>query len=278
MDMHKENVAIIDGDFLLFTATNGNKVLDSEGNPLRQDKKFVYTDKTKEEVFKAADDIIINILNKLSADYFCGFLGASKSFRREIYPDYKANRNNLIKPLHFNELKVYLYDKWKFTPSIDGLEADDAVNIVRNNFNNDFNCVIVSSDKDLIKSIEGKYLNVRDFNIIETSKEEAYSFFWKSMIIGDPIDNIAGLKGKGEVYATSVVNFAEEHHTSLPMEVLDRYIKYFGEEEGIEEFRKNYKCLKILDKFRNFVYPTLQSWELSINKCASEDLDLEGVG
>ena len=43
MLINKETIAIIDADFLLYTATMGNKVLDEQGNPVRQDNKFVYT-------------------------------------------------------------------------------------------------------------------------------------------------------------------------------------------------------------------------------------------
>jgi DNA polymerase-1 len=275
--MHK--LCIVDADFLLWSATNGNKVLDEEGNPLKKDNKFVYTDKTLEEVFKAADDTLITILDKVSAEYYCGFLGACKSFRKDIYPDYKANRKDLVKPRYFDELKEYLYKKWRFTSTSDGLEADDAVNIVKNNLKNDYECIIVSSDKDLIKCIEGTYLNPRDLSIVNTSTIDAAKAFWKSMITGDYIDNIVGLKGRGEVYANSVIEFVEDHHTGYAMEVLDRYIRHFGEELGIEEFRKNYKCLKILDNFRTFVMPTLQSWQLSITRCVtSGNLDLEGIG
>jgi len=269
------NLAILDADFLLFSCTAGNKVLDSEGDPIREDNKFVYTDKTLEEVFKAADVTISNLLDKCSADYYCGFLGACKSFRKEIYPDYKANRKDFERPRFYRELINYLYDTWKFIGTTDGLEADDAVNIVKNNFKNDYNCIIVSSDKDLIKCIEGTYLNPRDLSIVETDNTEARRSFWKSMITGDPIDNIKGLPGKGIVYANSVIDFCEEKKENYAIEVLDRYIRQFGEEDGIEEFRKNYKCLKILDNFRNFVLPTLRSWELSFTK--SSKLDLEGV-
>lgn len=272
------NLTVLDADFLLFTATNGKKVLDENGNPIKIDNKFVYVDKSLEEVFKAADDIITTILDKTSANYFCGFLGACKSFRKEIYIDYKSNRAKVVLPNYYHLLKKYLVDRWKFVETAEGLEADDAVNIVRNNLQNDYNCTIATSDKDLLKCIAGKYINVRNLEIIETSKEDAYKAFWKSMITGDTIDGIQGIKGCGEVYANKLIDFAEEHHTKLPMEILDRYINYFGEEAGIEEYRKNYKCLKILDNFSTFVMPTLQSWELSIAKCASGDLDLEGVG
>lgn len=269
------NLTLFDADFLLYVCTMGNKVLDDENNPIKEDNKFVYIDKSLEEVLKASNDIITTILDKTSANYFCGFLGACRSFRKDVYPDYKANRKSLEKPRYYNELKDYLYNTWKFIPTKEGLEADDAVNIVRNNLQNDYNCIIVSSDKDLIRCIKGKYLNPRDLSIIETSKVDADINFWRSMITGDTIDNIYGIPGRGKVYFDKLLEFMEDKHTHFAMEVLDRYIQHFGEEEGIEEFRKNYKCLKILDNFCNFELPTLQSWELSFTKASK--LDLEGV-
>lgn len=260
--MNKELLTIIDGDFLLFFATMGNKVLDSEGNPLRENNKFVYTPRTEEEVYDSASSIMYSILNMTNADKYIGYLGgATKSFRYNTFPEYKINRIDLVKPNFYWELKKYLINTWNFIETQDGLEADDAVNIVRNNFKNDYNCTIVSNDKDLIKSIEGKYLNPRNMEIVEVSKEEAEVYFWKSMIIGDVIDGIKGIPGRGEVFANKIVNAVEELHTTLPMEILNQYIKHFGEYKGIEEFHKNYKCLYILDKFDNFVIPDLISWK-----------------
>jgi 5'-3' exonuclease len=274
MDMPK--LLIIDADFLLYTATMGNKCLDNEGNPIKEDNKFTYTDKTEEEVYQCADQILSLILNNSSADFYIGYLGNCKSFRYGIYPEYKGNRVNKITPKYLNELKIYLLDKWNFIFTEEGLEADDAVNIVRNNFKNDFNCTIVSSDKDLIKSIEGSYINARNLEKVETSEKDATRFFWKSMITGDVADNIKGLTGKGEVYANKLVEFAEERNIPLHMEVLDRYIRYFDTTLGIEEFYKNYKCLHILDEFSNFVIPELNNWS-SIPTENKEEIKIEGI-
>lgn len=258
--MSKQNLIIFDADFLLFTATIGNKCLDNEGNPIKIDNKFTYTEKTEEEIYQCADSIITTILDMNQANFYIGYLGGCKSFRYKIYEEYKGNRKNVILPKFHEELKNYLVYKWNFIKTIDGLEADDTVNIVKNNFKNDFNCIIVSSDKDLIKSIEGRYINARNLELIETSHNEAFEFFWKSMICGDVADNIKGIPGKGEVFANKITKLVDEMHTSLPMEVLDQYIKYFGIEEGIEEFHKNFKCLYILNKFSNFAIPELNSW------------------
>lgn len=257
-----KNLIIFDADFILFTATMGNKCLDEENNPIKVDGKFTYVDRTEEEVYNCADSIIKSILNITKADLYTGYLGDCKSFRYKVYPEYKINRVNNILPNYYKELKDYLVNTWNFILTKDNLEADDAVNIVRNNFKNELNCIIVSSDKDLIKSIEGTYVNARTFEIVNTTKLEAEEFFWKSMITGDTIDNIKGIPGKGIVYANKVIDSVELFSTSYPVEVLDRYIRYYKDNRiGLEEFYKNYKCLHILDNFSNFVFPVLNLWE-----------------
>ncbi len=261
MVISKNTLTIFDADFLPFTATMGNKVFDTEGNPLKEDNKFVYTKRSLEEVLQAAEDIISNILNRTKADYFVGYLGGCKSFRYNVYPDYKANRKDKVLPDYYWELRDYLKDKWKFIETTDGLEADDAVNIVRNNLQKAYNCIIVSSDKDLVKSIKGTYLVPRDLStIITTTEEEATKFFWSSMITGDVTDNIKGLKGKGVKYTETLFS---RDNTLYYDDVLWAYIHQYGENEGIEQFYKNYKCLHILDKFSNFVTPELNLWKPS---------------
>jgi len=187
----KNSLLIIDGDFILYYATTGNKVLDNNGEPLRENNKFVYTDKTEEEVYRGVDDIIYNICRTTKIYKYIGFIGGKKCFRYDIYPEYKANRKNLIKPRFWQECKNYLIERWNFEVC-DFIEADDAVNITRNKLKDTYDSIIVTTDKDLIKCIEGSYLNSRDMSLIYTDKETADYNFWNSMIIGDSIDNIKG--------------------------------------------------------------------------------------
>lgn len=246
---NKEIILLFDGDFLLYFATMGNKVLDEQGNPVRQDNKFVYTDKTFEEVCKCADDIINVILDKANASHYVGYLGNSKSFRYDVYPEYKANRKDFTKPLHFKELKDYLVSKWKFELLNNGLEADDAVNIARNILKENYNIFITTTDKDLIKCIPGKYINAKDLSIVRTSKEKAKEAFWTSMIVGDGVDNIKGIAGSGKKAAEKL--FKDKLSEEFPLLVLSSYINKYNK-QGKEEFNKNYQLLYILDTFEGF--------------------------
>ena len=274
----KEIVCIFDADFLLYYATMGNKVLDEQGNPVRQDNKFVYTNKTFDEVTKAADDIITNILDKANADYYIGYIGNSKSFRYDVNPEYKANRKNFSKPEWFKELKAYLKEEWKFTLLDNGLEADDAVNIARNLLKKDYNVIITTNDKDLIKCIPGKYINPKDLSIVRTSKEKACEAFWTSMITGDTVDNIKGIPKCGKAFAEKL--FKDKRSEEYLLNVFNSYTTKFGVIEGKKEFDKNYKLLYILDTFEGFEVELITRKEEPLGKistsrdCAEESPEL----
>lgn len=247
----KSSLLLIDGDFIPYYATQGNKVLDIEGNPLRENNKFVYTPRTEQEVYDAVDNIMVNIFRATNIYNYIGFLGGKKCFRYDIYPDYKANRKDFVKPNFWQECKSYLIDRWNYQ-ICHYIEADDAVNITRNKLLEKYNIIIVTSDKDLIKCISGTYLDPRNFNIIYTQPLEAEYNFWSSMIIGDTADNIKGLKGCGPKYRDAVFRNSEnKNYKDL--------IKEHYDIQKSEDFELNYNLLKILDDKEDFVVPEVQT-------------------
>ena len=268
MKILKKNMIVFDGDFLLYYCTMGNKVLDSDNNPVKEDGKFIYTEKTLDEVKSTADEIITNLINRASGDFYVGYIGKSKSFRYEEYPEYKANRKG-DKPKWFKELEEYLINHWKFIGLTNGLEADDAVNIVRNKLRGQYNIFIVTTDKDLIKCIPGRYINARDCSIIRTTKEQARTAFWTSMITGDTVDNIKGIPKCGKKYAeklfSNVDYSTDSTHEKL---VYKAYCEKFGSDADVE-YTKNLKLLYILDDYEDL--------EIVINDVVGKE-DGEDIG
>ncbi len=254
----KNNLLVIDGDFIPYYATQGNKVFDLEGNPLRENNKFVYTARTEQEVYDCVDNIMINIFRTTNIYDYIGFLGGKKCFRYDIYPDYKANRKDFIKPNFWQECKNYLIDRWNYQVC-DFIEADDAVNITRNKLKNTHDSIIVTTDKDLIKCISGTYLNPRDFSIIYTDEDTAHYNFWASMIIGDTIDNIKGIPKCGKVFVDKL--FKDKSINELHTVVQQAYIDKLGRIEGIDELTKNYLLLHIIDEGDeyDFIVPEIQT-------------------
>jgi 5'-3' exonuclease len=131
------------------------------------------------------------------------------NFQKQISPAYKANRTQ-PRPVHYEELKDYLYDRWSANLAL-GMEADDALGIAQYRDNGwkdgtvNLNTVICSIDKDLLQ-IPGRHYNfVREENI-EISPVEGQRHFYKQMLIGDVADNIKGVTGIGKVGAGKIID------------------------------------------------------------------------
>lgn len=67
------------------------------------------------------------------------------------------------------------------------------------------------------------------------------------MITGQTGDGIKGIPGKGKVFADELLSSCDLIGLKYPSVVLNEYITQFGIDNGIEEFYKVYKCLKIVD-------------------------------
>lgn len=229
----QKKIALIDGDYMLYVACH---------NKAGEDIKDFSQIKDNFESY------LENILANSEADGYIGFL-TGRNFRKEINPDYKGNRKG-ERPEFFKELKEYALTKFNL---IEPLEADDCVNICKNKMTGSF---IVSNDKDLL-NLEGRHYNPQKQEWKETTKEEADEYFWTSMIAGDTADNIKGIPGKGIKFAQNLIH-EDEEGTPFAMLILNEYNKHFGEYKGIQEFYKNYMCLKILDDYEGFQIPEIR--------------------
>lgn len=199
-------------------------------------------EKSLEECIANCDSIIETINKAIGSTDFIGFLTQGKCFRYKIYPSYKANRKYTQMPKYLNEVRQYMIDHYGFTSNPE-YEADDLVISYKNQSKDD--CIIVSPDKDILNT-RGTHYNPRKNQFVTTGKEEANVYFWKSMIIGDSTDNIKGIRGIGPAGAEKVTK-GHTVFSSLRAAVLDKYCEVLGEDDGIEQFYINYKCLKIVD-------------------------------
>jgi len=216
--------------------------------------------KSLEDCYSAVDSYVLKLVNTLDLTSIHLFLTIGRGFRYRLYPKYKANRINNVKPEFFKEVRNYLIEKYNAIYLEDNLEADDLVNIYKTHYiNTNQKYCIISPDKD-VKNLCGYHFYIKEnvINIISTSHEQEY--FWKSMIIGDTGDNIKGIPKKGIVFADKLYEECldksnEERTFELFREkILTEYIKYFEVQEGIEEFYLNYKMLKILDKYEGIKF------------------------
>lgn len=230
-----KRVCLLDADSIIYICTHNKK-----GEP----------EKTLEEVKNKLDAYVQDIFLKTESTHYLIFLTLTTSFRKNYYTEYKSNRKGREKPKYFTEITNYLLDKYKAV-WYNELEADDLCLITRNYFDKDggdpekaLPSFISSPDKDMLM-LPGTHYNYKKDEWVETSEEEAYKFFWTSMLTGDSSDGIKGIPKMGPVGAQKILEGLSEQE--YPTGVFDTYLSYMQIEQGIEAFYNNYKALKILD-------------------------------
>jgi 5'-3' exonuclease len=126
--------------------------------------------------------------------------------------------------------------------------------------------VLCSPDKDLLLNIPGKHFNysyklaVKDDPSsvikgwwVETSKDDSYINFWKSMVCGDTSDGVKGIEGSGEVAFNKILKLCQDELIPIEDMVFTAYKKKYGTSQGIYEFQKNYRLLHMLNCNEDFL-------------------------
>ena len=156
-------------------------------------------------------NILVKLITENNPKYFAvAFDAHAKTFRHNLYPEYKAGRYAMPEDLvtqmpllqdllRLMNIKVLIKD---------GIEADDIVGTISKRFN--ISSVIVSGDKDLLQLIDDNttvWLTKKGISETEIFDENhfrsVYGFEPKKIIdlkamMGDSSDNIPGIIGVGE--------------------------------------------------------------------------------
>lgn len=244
-------IASIDADSVAFHIGHPNKILDALGIPIRTEdnSKFLYQDKTEEELIKSADELMSSILKRGEFTHYFGYIKGSNtvSYKRKYDPEYKNDRKK-ESPKWWNFVKQYLIDNWGIIESND-IEVDDSVNIARLAIPFSYLCCI---DSDLISQAGLHYNWVKNEWINTTKEQELYSF-WSTIITGSH-NNSKGLHKKGAKFVEKLF----DNKTNYKELVLNAFIEHHKDVKlGISEFHKNYYCVKTLKKYKGFKLPEL---------------------
>ena len=206
-----KKIIMIDGNNLMFrsyyaTAYNGNFMNNSKGFPTNALFGFV--------------NMIHKIINEENPEYVIVAFDKGKTFRHQEYEDYKGGRVETPDELkkQFPIAKDLLTAMGIKYYEIDNYEADDIIGTFAKfcDDDKDFIGTIVSSDKDLLqlisKDVDIKLLKQKDYiRYNEKTFEEAYGIKPINVIdlkalMGDPSDNIPGVKGVGEKTALKLLH------------------------------------------------------------------------
>ena len=271
-----DKIALIDADTLVYISCLNCQyevsplpweMEEAQEKPNWNEDLGVWYDIDLDEVYKVAKNKIQKILDKTGCkDYELHFTDNTKTnFRYTFYPDYKANRKNIIRPAGLAELKELLVKDGKsYTHQL--WEADDIVVMKKRLYPDNY--ILVAVDKDVLNAIEGKHFNYYEstkYNIqpkwIEIEAKHAKMWPYYQTIIGDKSDNIIGPKGIGPKRAAKFVN---ENMTEK--EMWEGVVKAY-ESKGLAEFdailNMNLVNMNLLDEKEDKII--IRKWQPNFN-------------
>lgn len=246
-------IAVIDCDSLAFSIFAGNKVLDEFGVPKKEDNKFIYTNKTEQEMRDSADYLFNKIFKDTKCTGYIAYIKGKNTIKQklEINPLYKQNRPK-GQPEFWDFVKNDLVERYNVIV-VNNYEVDDFVNVTRLTLKDSFICCI---DSDLL-ALEGTHFNWRKNEWITSTKEQEDYTKWSSMITGTH-NGISGLKGKGISFVKKLFDPLKYVLYDKRNIVLDVYIDHYKNEEvAIDHFYANYKCIQLKTSIEGFILPPI---------------------
>ncbi len=143
----------------------------------------------------------------------------SENFRRDIWPNYKKNREYKPEPEFLSEVRDYIKDVYDFI-EYPRIEADDIMGILARE------AIAVTIDKDL-RGVEGWHYNpFKEDCPVYIDKEEAEEFFCIQWMTGDNTDCIPGLWRVGPKRARSFLKKwgdEDRHEHIIELYSTDKY-------------------------------------------------------
>lgn len=206
------------------------------------------------------DAAIESILDVTQADSHVLYITGTKCWRSEYatIQQYKGNRVNLQRPVHYATLRDHIVSKWRaFT--VEWIEADDAV--IMDYVEHMCTGVMSHIDKDLDQQ-PGMHYNPRTGEMRYIDELEAHMNFYTQLLTGDKIDNIKGLsevapkRGIGPATAKKILC---ECTTEKEMfrAVHEKYVEKYGSEHTYEAWTgetHTRSAMEILDENAQLLY------------------------
>ena len=219
---------ILDSDIVLFQTMAAMEV-DVELQPDVW-TRYVRIDDARQEYW----DKVTGLQKKFDATpettYHCFTTGSF--FRKDIYPDYKANRKGSKKPIGFGALKSEILFHNTNSMQHDRVEADDLVSIIATTLRKEEkDYVIVSADKDL-RQVPGKHYWFDQPEEQYIGHNNALRNWWIQVLTGDRTDNIPGCPSIGPVRAAREV---EKWDVSEPLDCWQKAVSVYATKGKVEQ-------------------------------------------
>lgn len=201
-----EVTLLIDGDVIAFTAACAVQRISEDVFG------FVTPFANRKEGEAVVDNMMIGLELAFKATHRRVALSDPKAnWRKDIFPEYKANRKESVRPLLLDILKQYLRDTYSAI-HWDRLEADDVLGIW-NTEPQEYGGkrILVGKDKDF-KTVPGSYHRLKDFDlqghpvVQEITPWLAQRFHLVQTLAGDPVDGYPGCPGIGKTTAERLLD------------------------------------------------------------------------
>lgn len=165
--------------------------------------------------------MLLDTLNTRKPDYAIVALDAGKTFRHDLFADYKANRDETPEDLKHQVARVIQFVHTLGIPTVerDGYEADDVIgSLSRTYVESGYDVIIVTGDSDLLQLVEDGSMAVlpgarrfgefREFDpaaVLERYGFESELIPDYKALVGDTSDNIPGVPGIGDKTAKKLI-------------------------------------------------------------------------
>lgn len=216
---------------------------------------------TLEEAIYRANELLYRIVDTCASNEYRVFLSGGGNFRKLLYPQYKAHRDDKPKPPYLDSLRELLVREWE-AELCSGYEADDGIGMAHSE-----HAIIVSNDKDF-KQIPGEHYNpVKDeFEVVDSI--EASRYFYTQMLKGDSSDNVPGIDGIGDVRAGRLLR------DKSPEEMHSIVYDLYGDPK---RFFLNHRLLSILRSAQEWEELQAELNETTVSKSEGQELTEESA-
>ena len=187
--------------------------------------------------------VLLRIFEQDKPEYLAVAFDTGKTFRDELYPDYKATREKMPDDLRIQIKRIReMVDIFKIPRlEVEGFEADDVLGTVAMQaVEKGFGVKIITGDRDLLQLVTDRiYVNLPGKQLADASDYgikdvKAYMGVYPNQIVdykalvGDTSDNIPGVKGIGDKTAVSLfesypdLDTIYQHLEELPARVKNK--------------------------------------------------------
>lgn len=195
---------LVDGDLFAYrVAVTSQQITDFGGD------QYTFSADAQSGKFNL-EALLENFRERLGADDIVVAISDGQNFRKSVMPQYKSNRNDLMRPIILKVLLNHLKENYQtfIRPT---LEADDVLGILATNpkvIKGDK--IIVTMDKDL-RSVPALHWNPEKEGRTPSqeptfvSKKEADNNFYQQVLSGDATDGYKGCPHIGSTTAKKLV-------------------------------------------------------------------------